>query len=124
MRYSIKTILMKKKLTLGTAVLALLLTACYTTKPKSSSNATTTADIKGITFTKDVLPLVNAKCSGSYCHHGSPSEWANYDRLAEVVKNGSFEREVFQKKSMPEIGSLTSKEMETLKSWIKGGYPR
>lgn len=76
-----------------------------------------------ITFEKDIKPIMNTYCGGTFCHHGKPSAWTNYKVTKLAVDSGIFYDRVIDKKDMPKKKPLPKTEFETLKKWLEQGAP-
>lgn len=77
--------------------------------------------IEKITFEKDIKPIMNTYCGGTFCHHGKPSLWMNYETVKAAVDKGTFYDRVIDKKDMPKRKPLPAKEYELIKKWLENG---
>ncbi|MEN8956515.1 MAG: hypothetical protein ABF242_08805 [Flavobacteriales bacterium] len=74
-----------------------------------------------LTFEKDIKPIMNSYCGGIFCHHGKPSIWTKYETVKIAIENGSFKREVIDKKSMPKRKKLPEAKYQIIKKWLEQG---
>ena len=74
-----------------------------------------------ITFSKDIKPIMNTFCSGTFCHHGKPSSWTNYKTTKLAVDAGTFYNRVIEVKDMPRKKPLPEKEYQLIKKWLEEG---
>lgn len=81
-------------------------------------------DPKAVTFSSHIVPIIKAKCSGNFCHHGNPSDLLNYPYLVSTVKKGDFGFLVIESKKMPKGTELTPHEMKIVKAWLANGHPK
>jgi hypothetical protein len=97
-------------------------------KNNSCDANTSGCDIKNVTFTKVIKPILDKNCVG--CHGGtSPSaniQLADYQNVAKYAKSGSLYGSIshdpnFSK--MPKGGAkLNSCDIDKVKAWIDAGY--
>lgn len=99
-----------KAISISFLIISISLFACKK-KTKVSCNGTTP------TYNSYVKSVVQNNCVS--CH----SQYGTYSGLKSIVDNGSFESEVLKKQSMPQDGSLSSDELNTLKCWVENGAP-
>lgn len=81
-------------------------------------------DVSAITYTNDVLPIINTSCATAGCHvsGGTGSgDFTNYTELKAKVDNGSFENRVLIQKNMPPSTPLTDCELQILQAWVDNG---
>jgi hypothetical protein len=91
---------------------------CSTSKNTVKNN---TVEPLNITFEKDIKPITESFCGGSYCHHGTPSFWSKYENMKAIVDNGELHEEVIEKKTMPMGVKLPTKEYNLIKAWLENG---
>jgi hypothetical protein len=82
------------------------------------------------TFQKDILPILNLNCNFDECHGqgGKGSyDFTQYGVVANRVKYGTFEYRIDlpadDPQHMPEKMLLNNCDYNTLKAWIRQGYP-
>jgi len=101
---------MKRNFASTTALIGLSLLA-------SCNKNTVTCDGSTRTYDADIKSIIDANCVS--CH----SSYNNYDGLMSSVNDGSFEKEVLSKQSMPQNGSLSEEELTKIKCWVDQGAP-
>jgi hypothetical protein len=76
-----------------------------------------------ITFSGNILPLIQAQCATSGCHITGTGRviLTDYVALKQVIDDGRFETLVLVNKIMPPDRPLTSCETEQIKAWIDAG---
>lgn len=81
--------------------------------------------IENVTFSADILPLVQANCAISGCHVAGTGRTilTEHARIKAVADNGQLNQRVFISKDMPPSGPLSSCQMKVLKAWIEQGAP-
>ena len=110
---------MKGKIFVSGFMLQLLFLACQ----KESISIAANIDCTTVTYANVIQPLLQQNCSGASCHgtNGSRGDLMTYSKLKPYVNNGSFRREVLDRQSMPEGGSLSSQELGQIKCWLDNG---
>src|SRR6516162_8674983 len=115
------------------ASLAAIAAFVYWYLRSSYRGAPSDLDVSPVTFSRDVAPIVFAKCSS--CHH--PGEAAPFSLLTyeDVRRHSRQIVDVTQKRFMPPwlptdghgdfAGSrrLTDQELQTFKQWVDAGSP-
>lgn len=115
---------MNKILTI--AAVLLVLTSCL--KDKTQSLADCSVEIS---YALDIRPIIESSCKtqagpNTGCHDAWIDE---YPPIKSYINSGTWQNEVFNDKTMPEIpntwgiDSLTTEEIQTMKCWIEQGYP-
>jgi len=122
-------------LRIAAVVLCAALAACTGCRPSTDlMDATSSRDARGVTFARDLAPIVLARCAN--CHH--PGEAAPFSLLTydDVRRRGRQIVEATQKRLMPPwlptegeghfIGArrLSNPELQTLVDWVDAGMPR
>lgn len=76
------------------------------------------------TYDGEVKTLIDANCTSSGCHGFSSSrgDYTTYAGIEADLNNGKFEREVLKNQSMPQDGSLTQAEINTVQCWLDNGF--
>lgn len=85
-------------------------------------------DCDKITYTNDILPIIEKSCSTTGCHvpNGSaPSDYTTFEGVKGDVDNGSFKRRVVDGKPnfMPPAGKLDSDLIDKVNCWLNAGAP-
>lgn len=80
---------------IGVFACALIFTGCYYDKyDKLYPSATTTCDTTTVTFTADILPIMNAKCATAGCHDSQTKQngydMGTYAGVKMVVDDGKL----------------------------------
>jgi hypothetical protein len=114
------------KLSLFILLIAASVESCY--YDKKEDLYVSTCNTAGMTYTKDIVSLVNSSCAG--CHSGnSPSAGIALSTYAEVkdcVVNGKFLGSVKQDgtaSAMPKGGKWSSCNVSKLEAWKAAGCP-
>jgi tetratricopeptide (TPR) repeat protein len=115
-------------------VLCAVLAICAGCRQSTETPAITPSDVGLVTFTRDIAPIVFARCAS--CHH--PGEAAPFSLLTydDVRRRGRQIVEVTQKRLMPpwlptegeghfvHARRLSDRELQALASWVEAGMPR
>lgn len=86
-------------------------------------------DTAAVSYTNDVLPIINANCAISGCHappNGGNWDYTTYAGLKAKVDNGALKKRAVEEKSMPPTFSgltLTQEEIDILHCWILDNGP-
>ena len=83
-------------------------------------------DVSAITYTNDVLPIINTSCATAGCHVSGgtgPGDFTNYNELKVKVDNGTFQTRVLIDKTMPPNSPLSDCELQILQAWVDTGAP-
>ncbi len=113
------------------AITALGLQACLNDKGEVPVPDTdpTFCDSLGVTYSENIVPLVNNSCAVVGCHDANAptttGNFTNYTELAERANNGEITIQVFDLGTMPQapIDPLTDAQKDTLRCWIEAGAP-
>ena len=114
---------MKKTLVL--ILFGLSLYSCYNDNEEELYGPVS-CDVSAVSYTNDVLPIINASCATSGCHVSGgtgPGDFSNYNDLKGKVDNGSFENRVLVQKNMPPSTPLSDCELAILQAWLDNGAP-
>lgn len=76
-----------------------------------------TCDGSTRTYDADIKTIIDASCIS--CH----SNYSTYAGVKSSVDNGSFEREVISKQTMPEGSKLSDGDLSKIKCWLEQGAP-
>lgn len=82
--------------------------------------------ISSISFTNDIMPIVQGNCSLSGCHIAGGSGngiFESYAGIKAKVDNGSLHQRVVVEKSMPPSQPLNSCQINKIHAWINAGAP-
>jgi len=87
------------------------------------SDASSIDDCLEVTYSKNVVPIINAHCAIDGCHVAgfAPGDFTSFQVLYSKVENGSFELRVFELRIMPPNDSLSDEELKTFQCWIDNG---
>jgi hypothetical protein len=87
------------------------------------SDAPSIDPCSSITYSKNVVPIINTHCAINACHVAgfAQGDFTSYDILFSKVENGSFQLRVFELRIMPPNDSLNDEELATLQCWINNG---
>jgi hypothetical protein len=116
-------LLKNNHLVFALAVCTALFTSCYIDKEDllyGRSNCDTTT----VSFSKDVMPIINNRCSTVGCHVQGGSGIGileNHTQIKAMIDKGSFEQRVFVQRDMPTSGPLSDCQIEHLQKWIADG---
>ena len=69
------------------------------------------------TYDADIKAIIDASCVS--CH----SEYSDYAGVKSSVDNGSFEREVISKQTMPRGTKLSEVDLTKIQCWLEQGAP-
>jgi hypothetical protein len=74
-------------------------------------------------YRTDIKPIIKRNCSTAGCHNNSNTlgNFDIYDELNERCNNGSFEKRVLVKKTMPP-SKMDTCDFIKLKTWYLGGH--
>lgn len=67
------------------------------------------------TYDADIKSIVEASCVS--CH----SEYSTYAGVKTSVNNGTFEREVISRQTMPKGSKLSDADLTKIKCWLEQG---
>lgn len=114
------------KIHFSIALLALVfLIGCYNDN-EEELYGNTSCNIITVSFSKDIMPLIQAECATSGCHvQGGAGNgiFDNYQNVKAKVDNGSLMDRVVVQKSMPPSKPLSSCQVEYIEAWINQGAP-
>lgn len=81
-----------------------------------------------VSYSKDVIPIINATCAISNCHVAgfANGNYTTYAGLKAKADNGSLKSRVVVSKNMPPSNtagpkSLTADQIKTIECWIADG---
>lgn len=89
----------------------------------------TFCDSLGVTYSENIVPLINSSCSLPGCHDAdapaTTGNFTDYNVLAEKANNKKITEQVFELGLMPQppFPPLTEAQKDTLKCWIDAGAP-
>ena len=95
--------------------LAALFASCSTDNFEPTCTGTT------ISFASEVKPIIDSKCSTNSGCHASGSRHGVYTSYSAITADQSDISRVIKNGSMPEQGSLSTNEKNTILCWIEGG---
>jgi hypothetical protein len=75
-------------------------------------------------YNVEVKPIITSNCLGSSCHGaGSPDgDFTTFAGISTVTSNGKFTTQVLDRQTMPQNGTLTQAEINTLQCWANNGF--
>lgn len=77
-----------------------------------------------VSYENDLLPIIKASCSNTYCHGSTTTSFENYGDIKVVVENGKLYEQVIELKSMPKDNDDFPTEYRDLFAcWIEAGGP-
>ena len=103
----------------------LLLESCYRDK-EDLLYGTDNCDTTTVSFTADIMPIINNSCATVGCHVQGGSGvgiFENYTQIKSKVDDGSFEQRVVVQQDMPPSGPLSDCQIKHIKKWINDGAP-
>lgn len=109
----------KKVLVIATGVVMMgWLASCKKDKPS--------CDGSNPTYTSYVKSVIDSKCATSGCHGvgSGDGDFTTFSGLQPYLNNGSFAKEVLDKQTMPQNGSLSTEQLNKLQCWKENGYPQ
>lgn len=112
---------MKKILALF--LLSLSFTACYFDNEEEMYGPVT-CDVTNVTYSKDILLIINTSCATAGCHvtgGSGPGNFTTYAGVKAKVDNGSFANRVLVQKNMPPSGPLSDCNIAKIQKWINDG---
>ncbi len=76
-------------------------------------------------YTADIKPLISNNCNSSGCHGtgSDKGDFTTYNGLNAAVNNGTLNKEVLTKKSMPPSAALSFDDRKKIKCWMDAGAP-
>lgn len=101
----------------------LTLNSCYNDNEEEIYGPVT-CDVSSLTYSTDVLPIINASCATTGCHvsgGNAPGNFANFNELKAKVTNGSFENRVLIQQNMPPNAELSECDLQILQAWLDNG---
>ncbi|MEN9549150.1 MAG: hypothetical protein RIR12_1741 [Bacteroidota bacterium] len=115
-----------KKYILG---ITIFYTACYVTacSKNNDGGGTITVDCSTVTnkaFAADVSPIIQSSCATVGCHaSGSANGVGALTNYTEIFTHRSRIRTAIANGSMPQGGSLSTTQKNTIICWIDNGAP-
>lgn len=104
-------------------VICTIIVACSKGSPTSPMNSSVACSVPK-TFSADAAPVFQAKCALSGCHgagsSNGPGELTTYQKIFNArndIRNAVITR------LMPQGGSLTDEQLNSIVCWIDGGAP-
>lgn len=80
-------------------------------------------DCSQVTFSNDIVPILNTHCVS--CHTGSFSQgdFTNYSGIKPRADNGKVKQWAVDSKLMPPSGPLPPSEIKKIQCWLDAGAP-
>ena len=75
------------------------------------------------TYDSEISLIINQNCTHCHGTNSSNGDFTSYAGMSTVINNGRFEQEVLIDQTMPQNGSLSQDELNTIKCWVENGYP-
>ena len=76
------------------------------------------------TYEEEIKPLLETHCNDISCHGADQQPVLTYYAAVKIaVDNGSFEKEVVSKRSMPEGEKLSQEDYDLFNCWLNAGAP-
>jgi len=107
--------------------------ACNTTKTTTKTTTTTTETKKeepkketastAATYNGNVKAVLSQSCTGCHGYGSRKGDFTTYAGVKAKVSDGSFQKLVIEKKTMPPREPLSAEAFATLKSWVDAGAP-
>ena len=81
------------------------------------------ASCSGISFSKDISPIIAGRCAISGCHVSwfPPGNFTVFDSLKIKIDNGTFMLRVIDLKSMPPRSALSETDLNKIQCWLENG---
>lgn len=78
---------------------------------------------ESVTFSQNVVPVLETKCNSAACHGSGASfgDFTDTTDLMAYLRGGQLFSSLFVENTMPKSGSLTTEESQALRCWIDGG---
>ena len=117
---------MKKSFLLALAIISIVLIFVSCSKDGDSNGGGSTLDCSGVpkSFSANVNPIVQSTCNAAGCHasgsFNGPGAITNY---TEVFNNRVIIRSVIASGRMPQGGSLSTAQKNSILCWIDSGAP-
>jgi hypothetical protein len=93
-----------------------------TAKDATGCEATITTHVKsGISFSNSVKPIIETNCIKSGCHNGA--QFPNFAVFQNIKENAARIKEQVITRNMPEDGTLTQAEINSIVCWVDDGAP-
>jgi hypothetical protein len=104
-------------------ILALSLCVMACGSSKKATTATETNEVPLVSYKKNIMPLIEAKCAVSGCHIQGfhEGDFTIFEELKKQADRGKLRRLVIENKSMPPDQPLDAKEIKLIDAWIKQG---
>ena len=114
---------MKKKIVSAISFIVISIVGCTYDKGETAKPKTALTGCDAVTYTKDVAPLVSAKCVS--CHNsGFPGyDLSTYAGLKQKADNGTLRNRVLVIKDMPVYCPLTADDAQKIDCWLSKGAP-
>lgn len=86
----------------------------------------TSCNVVSVSFSEDIMPLIQTECAISGCHvqgGGTPVIYDNYQNVKAKVDDGTLKDRVLVRRDMPPSGPLSSCQIAYIEEWINQGAP-
>jgi hypothetical protein len=110
------------------SVLFFLFFASCVNNKKDEPIPITASECGSITYTANVVPIIQQNCTTPYCHDAGSvnGNFNNYEELKIRVDDGRFRNSVIEGKTpvMPQTGKLPDAQIRILQCWLNNGAPK
>ena len=106
--------------------IAVFAQSCYYDNEEYLYPAEPVCDTMDVSFSNDIMPIIQGNCSISGCHVAGGSGNGIFEGYAGVkakVDNGSLHQRVVVDKNMPPNAPLNECQIAQIDSWINAGAP-
>lgn len=103
-------------------LLLFLISSCYYDNEEELYPGSGACDTLGVTFSEDIMPIVNTKCAISGCHistGGNGIPITNQTQFDALGSNGKIRIRVLEQKNMPPSGALPLCEQQKVDAYLK-----
>lgn len=114
---------MNRILNICVLVMCVSLSSCYYDN-KEDLYGDIPCDPVGVSFTKDIQPLIQTECAIYGCHIQGGAGYGvfeNYQNIKAKVDNGSLRSRVIVQKDMPPSNPLSECQIAHIEAWINEG---
>ena len=106
-----------------TYILLFAALAAFTISCKKTEPFTPVCDGSSPTYDADVATLIQQKCSQCHSAGSSNGDYSTFAGISTITSNGKFNQRVLVNQDMPQTGSFSEAQLNTLKCWVENGFP-